>query len=110
VGGFDAPVPVAFAGQDFVRLEVSRSGLDRLARYVHAGYARDATGRPIRVRPGRYPVSAFYEATGTYRLLSNSNQWTARALREAGVPMTSGCCLTAGGVIRQARRAAAPGP
>jgi uncharacterized protein (TIGR02117 family) len=105
VGGFDAPVETVFAEQDVVRLVVSRSGLDRLARHVHASYARDPQGRPIRIRHGRYPVSAFYEATGTYHLLSNSNHWTARALREAGVAMTPALAVTAGSVLRQARRA-----
>lgn len=110
VGGFDAPVGEVFAGQDIVRIEVSRSGLDRLARYAHASYARDAEGRPIRTRHGHYPISAFYEATGTYHVLNNSNHWTARALREAGVPMTPALAATAAGVMLQARRAGSSVP
>jgi uncharacterized protein (TIGR02117 family) len=110
LGGFDTPVPELFAGQDIVRVDVSPPGLDRLARYVHDSYARDAAGRTIRTGHGRYPISAFYEATGTYHLLSNSNHWTARALQQAGVPVTPAYAITAGSVIRQARRAGTPIP
>jgi len=110
VGGLAAPISQVFAGQEIVRVEVSARGLDRLARHVHDSYAHDATGRPVRTRHGRYPNSAFYEATGTYHLLNNSNHWTARGLREAGLPITPACALTASSVLSQARRAAPGGP
>jgi uncharacterized protein (TIGR02117 family) len=106
VGGIDAPIPAAFPGQEIARIDVSPGGLDRLARYIHASYARDDAGRPIRTRHGRYPASAFYAATGTYHLMNNSNHWTARALREAGAPISPESALTAGNVMSQVRRAA----
>jgi hypothetical protein len=36
--------------------------------------------------------------------LRTSNTWTARALRQAGVPVTPGLSLTSGSLVRQVRR------
>jgi len=102
VGAFEQPPRAAFPGQRIVRVDLSPRGFERLTRFIHASYALDSRGRPVRTGPGRYPRSAFYEATGRYHLFSTSNTWTARALREAGVPVSPWCATTAGGVMRQA--------
>jgi len=104
VGGFERPPPASFPGQPMVRVDLSPRGFERLTRFIHASYVRDPQGRPVRTGPGRYPRSAFYAATGRYHLFNTSNTWTARALREGGVPVTPGCAATAGGVMRQAAR------
>ncbi|MGH7267650.1 MAG: DUF2459 domain-containing protein [Candidatus Rokuibacteriota bacterium] len=104
VGGFDRAPPEFLAGLPMVRIAVSRRGLDGLARFVHAAYERRG-GRPVRIGPGTYPISAFYLATGRYHaLFNNSNAWTARALRAAGVPVGPGLAITADSLMRQAAR------
>jgi Protein of unknown function (DUF2459) len=43
-----------------------------------------------------------YLATGRYQLFRSSNQWTARALRSAGLPFAPEHSLTVGTVLCQA--------
>lgn len=103
VGAFDAPPHEFFADQPVVRLSVPAAGIDRLARFIRDHYARDAAGNVMPIRPGYYPRSAFYRATGRYHALTyNSNAWAASALQAAGAAMDPTPAMTAGAVIRQA--------
>jgi uncharacterized protein (TIGR02117 family) len=89
-----------------VALPVSRTGFDAMTRFFHDEYARDAEGRPARLAAGLYGASGFYAARGRYHLFNTCNTWVARALREAGLDVTPGGTVTAGGVMDQVRRAA----
>ena len=103
VGAFDAPPHEFFAGQPVVRLSVPAAGIDQLARFIRDHYVRDAEGNAVRIRPGYYPRSAFYLATGRYHVLTyNSNKWAASALRAAGAPIDPTAVVTSGAVMRQA--------
>lgn len=105
VGGFDVPPPRFLPGVPVVRLEVPAPGVDRLARFIHRHYEPGPDGRPVRIRAGHYERSWFYLARGRYHaLFNNSNHWTARALRAAGVPVSRSGAATAGGVLAQAAR------
>jgi uncharacterized protein (TIGR02117 family) len=104
VGGFDRPPAEAFADSDVVHLRVSAEGFTRLTRFVHEHYVRDAAGAPVRLQPGVQPRSWFYLAEGCYHVLTNSNNWTLRALRAAGAPVVPWRALTAGNAIEQAER------
>ena len=103
VVGFSAPIAEYFPETEIVEVTVSRRGFDELSRFVHASYARDANGRPIRTRRGQYGQSYFYRATETYHLFNTCNNWVAKALRAAGLPITPAYATTAGNVMLQAR-------
>ena len=104
VAAFDAPLPEFFDGSKIIEVPLSRRGLEDLARFIRSTYVLDASGRPIMVAPGIYGHSAFYRATGRYRLQDNSNNWTARALAVAGCPIDAAGAITAGSVMHAARR------
>ncbi len=104
VAAFDAGPPEFFGMSKIIEVALSRRGLEDLARFIHATYVLDASGRPVAVAPGIYGHGAFYRATGEYRLLNNSNTWTARALAVAGCPIDAAGAITAGGVMYEARR------
>lgn len=104
VAAFDAPPTEFFGGTEIIEVPLARRGLEDLARFIHATYARDASGRPVVVAPGLYGRSVFYRATGQYRLYDNSNNWTARALAVAGCPIDAAGAITAGSVVDGARR------
>ena len=104
VAAFDAPAPEFFGGATIIEVPLSRRGLEDLARFIYATYARDDSGRPVVVAPGLYGQSTFYRATGRYRLQDNSNNWTARALAVAGCPIDAAGAITAGSVMYEARR------
>ena len=104
VAAFDAAPPEFFGRSKIIEVALSRRGLEDLARFIHATYVLDASDRPVVVAPGLYGHSAFYRATGQYRLQDNSNNWTARALAVAGCPIDAAGAITAGGVMHEARR------
>lgn len=105
VGGFDPAPPQFLSDRPMVRIPVSERGLRALARFIHDAYERDPAGRTVRIRPGYYPRSWFYAATGRYHALThNSNHWAAQALRAAGVPVDPTTATTAGALLAQACR------
>lgn len=79
--------------------EEGRRGLsDFLAQAVRLG----ADGRPIVVSPGQIQGrSAFIESRDIFHLYNLCNQWTARALRAAGLPVSPIGAWTSESVARQ---------
>lgn len=98
----DRPVDQYFVESDVVEVPIARSHLPQLVAYIRDSYALSAVGEPIDLGPGPWPASRYYLATGRYRLFSSSNQWTARALRSAGLPFVPEHSLTVGAVLCQA--------
>jgi len=108
VVGFGVPIATYFAESEAVELRLSRRGFDAMTRFVHDEYRRDHAGRTLRLERGLYGTSWFYAARSTYHLFNTCNTWVARALGSAGLSVTASGTVTAGGVMRQVRRAAAP--
>lgn len=106
VVGFDTSSASYFAGSEVVELRVSRRGFDAMTRYLAAEYQPDADGRPVRLQRGLYGSSWFYAARSRYHVFNTCNTWVARALREAGLPVTPVGTITAGGVVQQLRTGA----
>lgn len=106
VAGIGASIESDFPASDVVELAVSRRGLDAMTRMFHEEYQRGDEGRPVRLAPGLSSNSWFYAARSRYGLFNTCNTWVARALRAAGLDVTP-AIVTAGGVMRQARRATA---
>lgn len=106
VVGLDRAPAQYFPRRAVVQIPLADDGADALAAYLHAAYARDATGRPIPLGPGLYGPSRFYAARGRYHLLVNCNTWAARALEAAGCPVR-GRVLTARALMTDARRCGA---
>jgi uncharacterized protein (TIGR02117 family) len=103
VAGIDAPLTEFFDQSSIIEVPLSPRGFDELTRFIHAAYARAVAGIPIVVGHGIYGVSRFYRATGRYRLLDNSNHWTAKALAAAGCPIDPAETMTAGSLMHRAR-------
>ncbi|HYH22958.1 MAG TPA: TIGR02117 family protein [Azospirillum sp.] len=80
------------------RLVLGEGAYRRLVAYVRAGFRSE---RPL-LGASYTGGDRFYEANGTYSPVLTCNEWTARALRAAGVPMGIWTPL-AGGVMRWVR-------
>lgn len=85
------------------KLSVSDAGFAKMLRYLNGAFALDGFGKRIPVQHGFYPSSQFYQARGKYFLLKTCNVWTARALREAGLPVSPPFALTSGNLMWQLR-------
>ena len=60
----------------------------RLAGFIQRRFRLDRGGRPIPVLGRGYAgYDMFYEANGGYSFVMTCNEWTGRALRDAGVRM-----------------------
>jgi uncharacterized protein (TIGR02117 family) len=103
VAAFDVPSWVFFPGAEVLELTLPAGGERHLARFLREAYARDEAGQPEFVAPPLYGAGGFYRARDRYHLLANSNQWTARALRAAGLPVSVPRALTAGALLAQVR-------
>jgi len=104
VVGFRGPPGEYFPDCTVVRVELSKPGLVKLCAFVQESFAHDAAGKTLLLGPGLYGESKFYRATGSYYFPEICNVWTARALRQAGCPITPACAISAGNVMFQTRR------
>jgi uncharacterized protein (TIGR02117 family) len=96
LAGLDAPIAAAI-----VELRVSRPGLEALTRFAAAEHRRDPAGRAVRLGPGLSAASAFYAARGRYSITHTCNTWIARALQQAGLPVTASGVITSSAVMDQ---------
>jgi len=88
VVGFSGPVTRYFPYSEVIRLELSETGFERLCAYLENSYARDDAGLSHSLGPSLYGKGQFYMSQETYHAFNTCNVWTARALRDAGCPIT----------------------
>ena len=93
VVGFNGPVTRYFPRSEIIRIDLSEAGFERLCRYFENSHAVDAAGRGPPLGRSLYGRGQFYLSRETYHLFNTCNAWTARALREAGYPITPGANL-----------------
>jgi uncharacterized protein (TIGR02117 family) len=73
-------------GPDLRPIRISHEQYRRLAGFIQARFQLDPGGRPIPLLGRGYgPDDMFYEANGGYSFILTCNEWTGRALRQAGV-------------------------
>jgi hypothetical protein len=82
----------------------SRCALRRLAGFFQDAYARDPAEGILLLGRGQYASSRFCAASEKYSLLRTCNTWTARALREAGLPIEPLQVVTAAGLMDELRK------
>ena len=102
--GFNGSVPAYFPNSEIIGIDLSSAGLEKLSRRIAASFARDEAGNVRSLGPGLYGNSRFYLSRERYHLFNTCNVWTARALRAAGLPMTSVRALRVEGLMSQARK------
>lgn len=105
IAGFSSPVATTFPGDEAVDLRISRRGLNGMTRFFHDEYQRAEKTQPVPLAPGLYGAGRFYAARSRYHLFNTCNTWVLRALRAAGFDVTPAGAVTAGDVMREARRA-----
>ena len=106
----DAPVEdTLWRPRELAVFAISQSGAKQMADGIARSLAYDEGGAPIMLGPGRVAgASYFLAARGNFHLFNMCNHWTARRLREAGVPVRAGISFTAGGLMSAIRRKTSP--
>lgn len=106
----DTPVEdTQWRPRDFVQFAISQAGAEQIADGIAKSLSYDETGTLIILGEGRVAgASHFLAARENFHLFNMCNHWTARRLREAGVPVRAGISFTAPGLISAIRRKTLP--
>ncbi|MCI0507080.1 MAG: DUF2459 domain-containing protein [Gammaproteobacteria bacterium] len=91
--GFTGSVSRYFPYSEIIRIDLTYEGFERLVTYIKNSYAMDEAGMSRLLGPGLYGKSRFYLSRETYHAFNTCNVWTARALRDAGCPVTPAATL-----------------
>lgn len=78
----------AFGGDRVVRLALTPEQMSSLQSFIARSFAAQ-DGVPVRVAPGPFEGSAYYEAVQHYSALHTCNTWAAEALKAAELPVGS---------------------
>lgn len=92
--GFSGSVTRYFPQSEVIRVDLSEAGFERLCAYLESSYAEDEAGLSQPLGPALYGDGRFYLSRETYHAFNTCNAWTARALRDAGCPITPAATLT----------------
>ena len=101
VAGVRGPLAKSFPASEIIEVTLTRDGFERLVHYIHDAYDRKGAPVVAPLGPGLYGDSRFYPAWESFHLLRTCNVWTARGLRDAGLPVEDS--ITMEGLMSQAR-------
>ena len=107
VTALSAPPPDSFDAHEVITLHLPAANVARIVDQLWDAFEKTPDGSPILLSPGPYPGSLFYAGAETYSGLYTCNTWTARILRDAGLPIDPSGALFVGQVMRQVRQLAA---
>jgi hypothetical protein len=105
--GLRALPQAAYGPDGMVALALPAGGAAALSAFIWNDIARDHTGAPRLVGPGRYEGSRFYDAVSGYNLAHTCNTWIADALHAAGLPVSGAGVVFSGQAMSRADQAAA---
>lgn len=103
-----APPARAFPGADIVRLALAPSAHRTLLDFVGASLVRDAEDRLRRLGPPLYGDGGFFAARDRFHLFNNCNNWVARGLARASIPVSDAGLVTAGSLMSRLAPFACP--
>lgn len=82
---------------------VSKPGYQEIIQYINNSFWLDKNGQNSKLGKGLFGDSQFYRAKGTYHAFNTCNNWTAKAIRASGFPITPFYAVTANNVMYQLR-------
>lgn len=87
--------------EDIIQLKITKSGYESLCQFINVNFTLDDNGEAISTQEGQYQNSRFFYANKNYTAIHNSNVWTAKALKEAGVAINPFLYQTKSDLIRK---------
>lgn len=77
-----------YYADETVSLKVSQEAYENLCDFLRGQFQKNDSSKFIPLKEGLYPNSRFFLGRQSYYFPGNSNVWTARALKEAGLDIT----------------------
>lgn len=99
-----------FSNSEVVTLSLSSEAHQKLNAAISESFSRSDSGSVVAGGKGLYGRSLFFDGFGSYVVTNTCNTWTARVLKQAGVPVRTFLAVSARDVMAQAARAAAKRP
>jgi len=96
------PLAQRFARSDVFRFTVSSQGMHQLGRFLDDAVRRTPSGEPVSLGPGYFPHSRFYAGRHIFWFPITCNIWSARGLRQAGLPIRVWSAIAAPDLVWQA--------
>ena len=81
------------------KLCLNRNEYSTLIRFIQSSFFKDKNNKIVKLKSGIYGDSQFYQAVGDYYLMNTCNKWTAKALKSAGMDISTTFKLTASSVM-----------
>lgn len=85
------------------KLLVTGTGFENMLRYIYITFKRDSNGNPVKTGKGVHVQGFFYHANGKFHVFNTCNTWTAKALKKAGLRVSSFLTITASDIMDQLR-------
>ncbi len=104
MSGLSAHPRDVFSNAEIVELHLSIEQFHRLVSFLDFSFSRPALEGASKKSHGHHLVSQFYPATGMFHLFNTCNTWTARGLRQAGLPIRVNGTVSAEGLMIQVRQ------
>ena len=101
VVGFNGPVIDYFPFSDVIRLSLAERNFLRLCEFISNSFDYGQPGEMVNLGPGLYGDSHFYPAHEKYYLPKTCNVWTAKALQQAGYPISPYMAMRAESLLEQ---------
>ncbi len=104
----DARVGELFRGGEILEIRLGPDAMMRLSRHIAGSFAHASHGGGVDLGTGLYGSGRFYLSRERYHAFNTCNVWVARALREAGCPISPAFALTVDELLRRVRPFATP--
>ncbi|MEA1921271.1 MAG: DUF2459 domain-containing protein [Pseudomonadota bacterium] len=101
VVGFNGPVIDYFPLSDVIRLSLVEQNFLQLCEFISNSFEYNQQGEMVNLGPGIYGISHFYQAHEKYYLPKTCNVWTAKALQQAGYPISPYMTMRAESLLKR---------
>lgn len=91
-----------------LQFTIQRNELWHLVQFISKEFVYTTNRRPIKIGQGIFHNSYFYRANSRYTVFKNCNTWTARALKQAGIPVSPFGALTVDMLFNRLSKYGAP--
>jgi len=88
-----------FPEAEVIELILKESQMKSLNQFISTSFFRNSKGEVTTTSDGYYKNSQFYQGEGDYYLFNTCNKWTAKALRSAGLDISTSLKLSSGSIF-----------
>lgn len=93
-----------YRGFEMVKINLDEENFKNLIQYFNKSFALDENNNNIKLKNGLKKNSQFYLSNEKYYIFKTCNNWIAKGLKKAGVPIRPFFAFTSKNVMKQLKR------